>query len=83
MGRYKSTDDISVVLLDDKGFVITSQEDCETMKEAMERARYYISDSYAINCETTHEKMGTDKVEIRVNGECLKDIFRAAVIANR
>ena len=81
MSRYKSTDEISVVLLDDKGFTITSQENCCTIKEAKERARYYISDSYASLEE--HAKLGTDKVEIRVNGECLWDCFRAAVIASR
>lgn len=77
MSRYKSTDDISVVLLDNKGFTITSQE-CESIKEAKERARYYISDSYERNAETTHEVLGTEKAEVRVNGECLWDVFRAA-----
>lgn len=83
MSRYKSTDDISVVLLDNKGFVITDQDGCETVREAKDRAKYYISDSYATACETTHERLGTEKVEIRVNGECLWDCFRASVIASR
>lgn len=77
MSRYKSTDEISVVLLDRDGFTITEQE-CETIKEAKERARYYISDSYERSAETTHATLMTEKAEVRVNGECLWDVFRAA-----
>lgn len=72
--RYKSTDDIEVILLDKNGYEIT-REERESIKDAKDRAKYLISDAYAKSAETTHENLGTDKVEIRVNGECIYDWF--------
>ena len=67
-----------VNLLDKDRFEIASDE-CETLAEAKERAKYLLSDKYAANAETTHENLGTHKAEIFKNGqECVWDAFRSA-----
>lgn len=61
-------------LLDNQGFTITECE-CETKKEAKERCKYYLSDAYAQQAETTHGRLGTKKAEVVVDGTCAWDIF--------
>jgi hypothetical protein len=67
-------DNIQVKLLDNDGFTITEQE-CETVKEAKERARYYLSEAYAKESETTHAAWKTHKAEIVCDGEIIHDFF--------
>lgn len=66
---------ISARLIDNQGFTITEYP-CDTKKEAKGRCKYYLSDSYALQAETTHDRLGTEKAEIIVNGECEWDAFR-------
>ncbi|MDG3444664.1 hypothetical protein [Nitrospirillum amazonense] len=66
----------SVVLLDKNEFEIAS---CliNGLPNAKKQARYLLSDAYAVAVETTHDDLGTHKVEIRdAAGECLFDAFR-------
>lgn len=66
-----------VNLLDKDGFEIATDE-CETLAEAKQRAKYMLSDNYAANNETTHQDLGTQKAEILKNGlECVWDAFRS------
>ena len=67
-------DDITVKLLDKDGFVITEQE-CETVKHAKERAKYYLSPDYARGAETTHEVLGTYTAQVICDGEIIHDYF--------
>lgn len=63
-----------VVLLDNQGFEVGEKE-ADTLKEAKGKARYMLSDEYARNTESTHDR--THKVEVRnADGECVFDAFR-------
>lgn len=62
-------------LLDNQGYTITECE-CDTKKEAKDRCKYYLTDSYAQQAETSHERLGTEKAEVIVNGECEWDEFK-------
>ena len=61
-------------LQDNEGFTITECE-CDTKKEAIDRCKYYLSDAYAHQAETTHERLRTEKAEVMVNSECEWDMF--------
>jgi hypothetical protein len=62
-----------VVLLDDDGYEL-SERPAQNLKEAKQEMGYMLSDAYAQAAETTHEKMGTHKVEVRnAKGECIFD----------
>lgn len=68
-----------VLLLDKDGYHITNPFEADTLKAAKERAKYLLSDEWATTAETTHETLGTKKVEIRNQaGECVWDDFLAA-----
>ena len=64
------------LLLDGDGFEIGSGPLVTNLKDAKGHAKYLLTDEYARAAETTHEAMGTAKVEVRVNGECIWDAFR-------
>ena len=57
----------TVILYDRNGCEIASQE-CEGMKQAKERARYYLSDVFAAAAETTHAALRTMKAAIFAEG---------------
>lgn len=65
-----------VVLLDKDG-CHTSEREADNLKQAKKEADYLLSDDFAKSCETTHEALGTHKVEVRLasNGECVRDYF--------
>ena len=64
-----------IVLLDKEGYTI-HDNNVDTFGEAKELAKYYLTDDWAIECETTHEELDTHKVEIRNHYEVLLwDIF--------
>ncbi len=66
------------VLLDRDGCDI-SERPAENLKQAGELMRYMLSDQYAEAAKTTHEKMGTHKVEVRnASEECVLDDFYAS-----
>lgn len=66
-----------VVLLDTDGYEI-SERPADNLKEAKATMAYMLSDQYAEVAETTHETMGTHKVEVRnAKGECILDDFLA------
>ena len=64
-------------LLDIDGLELCTLE-CDTMKEARERCRYWLSRAYAAENETTHTRLRTWKAEVIVNGVCLWDRFLPA-----
>lgn len=65
-----------IFLKDRDGFEITSDL-APNMKEAKKHAKYLLSPDYARSCETTHENLGTRKVEIceTESGDCVWDAF--------
>lgn len=64
-----------VIVLDREGFTM-SESEVETLKEAKARAKYKLTDDWARSCESTHENLGTHKVEIRnQDDECVWDKF--------
>ncbi len=69
----------TILLLDARDEVLASN-DADTKKEAISRAKYLLSADYARSCETTHEELGTHKVEVRTfDGyyRCVWDMFVA------
>jgi hypothetical protein len=62
-------------LSDCDGYSITEEEHA-TRREAKERCKYLLSDSYAESAETSHEALGTYGVEVLVNGECVWEKLR-------
>lgn len=74
----------TVILYNVDGNEIASQE-CEGMKQARERAKHYLSDSFAQASETTHAALRTMKVAIFAEGDktgadavCVWDRFHPA-----
>lgn len=68
-----------VILKDHRGSHISDWYEADNLKDAKERANYLLSDEWAIDAETTHEALGTNKVEIlNKNGECVWDKFYTA-----
>lgn len=68
-----------VILLDKSGYDI-GERAAENLKEAKHEMAYMLSDQYATVAESTHEIMGTYKVEVRnAKGECvLDDMFSSS-----
>lgn len=67
----------AVVLLTEKNEPIMDfPGGCDTKKEAIDRAKYMLSDDWASRGEITHSNLGTFKVEVR-NSEsvCVWDKF--------
>jgi len=64
-----------VVLLDADGYEI-GERSADNLKAAKAEMSYMLSDQYANVAETTHETLGTHKVEARNSkGECILDHF--------
>lgn len=64
-----------VVLIDAEGYEI-GERPADNLREARAEMRYMLSDQYAKVAETTHETMGTCKVEVQnARGECILDEF--------
>lgn len=64
--------DFEVRLLDADGEIIIASVQ-ENMKQAKEKAMYYLSERYAIDVESSHEDLESRKVEVWKGGECLWD----------
>lgn len=65
----------NVILLDKDGCE-TVNDLIEAMPAAKKRAKYLLTDAFADSVESTHDTLGTEKVEIRNEaGECLWDAF--------
>ncbi len=65
----------NVVLLDKDGCE-TASDLIEGLPAAKKRAKFLLSTDFAASVESTHEVLGTEKVEIRNEaGECLWDAF--------
>ena len=56
-----------VMLMDVDGYVI-GERSADTIREAKQTAKYMLSDAHATVAETTHERMGTHKVEVQTRG---------------
>lgn len=68
---------IEVVLVDTDGYT-SSQEECETLQQAKQRAKKMLTDEWAETAtegQHTHTDLRTRKAEVRVNGECVWDQF--------
>lgn len=63
-----------IVLLDVNGFEI-SERFADTIKAADLEMRYMASESWAEMGETTHNYLGSFKVEIQCKNECVADLF--------
>ncbi len=64
------------VLLLDKDGCETANDLVHSMAAAKSRAKYFLSDGFAHQVESTHQVLGSHKVEIRdASGECLWDSF--------
>lgn len=64
-----------VVLLDIGGYVL-AERPAENLKEARTQMKHLLSEEYARGAETSHEKMRTEKAEVRnADGECVLDAF--------
>lgn len=70
----------SIVLKARDGTHISDDQDIETLREAKQRARQMLEDLWAETTGTTHEDLGTHKVEV-INdaGEIIFDKFRPDV----
>lgn len=65
-----------ILLKDSDGFTIGSEHEANGMKAAKQTAKRLLSADYAKSCETTHEALRTEKVEIlNESGECVADLF--------
>ena len=65
-----------VILLDLEGYHL-SERPADNLPEAKSTMAYMLSDAYARAAETTHEAMGSQKVEVRnAKDECVLDGFR-------
>lgn len=63
----------NVVLLDKDGYE-TANDVVDGLPAAKKTAAYLLSADYAKAVESTHETLGTDKVEVRnESGECVWD----------
>lgn len=72
---------IEVVVLDTDGCT-SEQAECETLKEAKQRAKRMLTDEWARTAtegQHTHQDLRTHKAEVRVNGECVWDTFYKAL----
>lgn len=65
-----------VVLLGKDGCEL-GERPADSQKEGKSEMRYMLSDDYAKAAETTHDKMGTYKAEVRSasTGACVLDAF--------
>ena len=68
-----------VVLLDREGYELGSRE-AMNLKDAKQEAAVLLDERWATSAETTHESLGTYKVEVRLDstGECVWDKFYEA-----
>lgn len=72
-----------VVLKDRDGFDIFT-ELVDGLAVAKARAKYLLSDEYAAAIDTTHDALGTHKVEVQATrtGACLWDAFHLSPNSN-
>jgi len=69
-----------VILLDEEGCHICDNDVCNSLQSAKGIAKYLLSDEHAQLLESSHEDLGTHKVEVRnEQGECVWDEFYAGV----
>jgi hypothetical protein len=80
-GRAMSSEaKYQIVLKASDGTHISDWYDADNLKRAKEIAKRLLSDDWARDGETTHETLGTEKVEVLNNktGECMYDEFYKA-----
>jgi hypothetical protein len=64
----------TIVLKDREGYEITRTSE-DNLKDARKAAVYFLTSVYATRMGTTHEALGTHKVEVLKNDECVWDKF--------
>lgn len=65
------------IILKDKDGCTLVENEAPNLKEAKEKAKYYLSDEWATRTESTHAILGTEKVEVtkQSNGEVVWDKY--------
>lgn len=67
---------IEAVVLDFDGFELGRGE-FDSRKAAKAYCQNAMTEEWAKSSETTHQNMRTNKAEVRVDGECVWDVFYA------